>query len=227
MAWLPLSEAGHAPAVATGIISRAGFSVFAPPSSKHGWSQPHMPIYTKTGDTGETRLLFGGRVSKTDARCEAYGCTDEAVSAMGLARALSDDPRVKEILLAAQHEMFYAAGELATDAKEYENLRKNFRVITPDLVDRLERQIDELDAAMELPNAFVVPGASAASGALDLARSLLRTGERRVVALQEEGMLPNPEVLRYINRLSDLLFMLARYEDRALPVEAVTGRLSG
>ncbi len=146
---------------------------------------------------------------------------------MGLARALSNDPRVKEILLAAQHEMFYAAGELATDAKEYENLRKNFRVITPDMVDRLERLIDELDAGMELPKAFVVPGASAASGALDLARGLLRTGERRVVALQEEGMLPNPEVLRYINRLSDLLFMLARYEDRALPVEAVTGRLSG
>ncbi len=186
-----------------------------------------MPIYTRTGDTGETRLLFGGRVSKTDARCEAYGCTDEAVSAMGLARALSNDLRVKEILLAAQHEMFYAAGELATDAKEYENLRKNFRVITPDMVGRLESLIDELDAGMDLPNAFVVPGASAASGALDLARSLLRTGERRVVALQEKGMLPNPEVLRYINRLSDLLFMLARYEDRALPVEAVTGRLSG
>ncbi len=110
---------------------------------------------------------------------------------------------------------------------EYQNLRKNFRVITPDMVDRLERTIDELDAGMEQPNAFVVPGGSAASGALDLARSLLRSAERRVVALQEEGMVPNPDVLRYINRLSDLLFMLARYEDRALPVEVVTGRLRG
>ena len=151
-----------------------------------------MRIYTKTGDTGETRLLFGGRVSKTDARCEAYGSTDEAVSAMGLARALSNDARVKEILLQTQHEMFYLGGELATDAQEYENLRKNFRVITSEMVERLEQLIDELIALMELPNAFIVPGASAASGALDLARTSLRTAERRIVALQEEGMLPNP-----------------------------------
>ena len=185
-----------------------------------------MRIYTKTGDTGETRLLFGGRVSKTDVRCEAYGSTDEAVSAMGLARALSNDARVKEILLQTQHEMFYLGGELATDAQEYENLRKNFRVITSEMVDRLEGFIDELTDLMELPNAFIVPGASAASGALDLARTSLRTAERRIVSLQEEGILPNPEVLRYANRLSDLLFTLARYEDRALPVEVVTGRIS-
>ena len=182
-----------------------------------------MRIYTRTGDTGGTRLLFGGRVSKTDPRCEAYGDTDLAVSAMGLARALSQEPRVKEILLRVQREMFTVGAELATDADSYQNLVDNFAVVTPEMVPALESLIDELDAQMELPSAFIVPGASPASGALDLARSALRAGERRVVALQEQGLLANPEVLRYLNRLSDLLFMLARFEDRRLPVELTTG----
>ena len=182
-----------------------------------------MRLYTRTGDTGETRLLFGGRVSKTDPRCEAYGATDEAVSAMGMARALSQDQRVKEILLQVQREMFTVGAELATAADQYQHLRDNFTVVSPEMVDRLEGLIDEIDAQIELPNAFIVPGASAASGALDMARSLLRTGERRVVELQELNMLGNPEVLRYLNRLADLLFILARYEDRHLPFELTTG----
>ena len=183
-----------------------------------------MPIYTKRGDSGETRLLFGGQVSKADARCEAYGATDQAVSAMGLARALSNDPKVKELLLKVQHEMFTVGAELATDREMYEHLEANFAVVTPEMTERIERYIDELSQEVELPNAFIVPGASAASSALDMARSQLRTGERRVVELQELGLLVNPEVLRYLNRLSDLLFMLARYEDQALPFEIVTGR---
>ena len=183
-----------------------------------------MPIYTKRGDSGETGLLFGGRVSKSDPRCEAYGATDQAVSAMGLARALSTDPRVKEVLLQVQHEMFTVGAELATDRERYEHLEANFSVVTPEMTERLEALIDELDGAIELPNSFIVPGASAASSALDIARSQLRAGERRTVELHEQGMLVNEEVLRYINRLSDLLFMLARYEDRALPFETVTGR---
>ena len=183
-----------------------------------------MPIYTKKGDKGETRLLFGGRVAKSDPRCEAYGATDEAVSAMGLARALSQDPRVKEILLQVQREMFTVGAELATAPDQYRHLQDNFAVVTPEMVAWLEGFIDELDAQIDLPNAFIVPGASAASGALDLARSLLRTGERRVVALQEQGMLANPDVLRYVNRLSDLLFILARYEDRGLPFEVAYRR---
>lgn len=183
-----------------------------------------MPIYTKRGDSGETQLLFGGQVSKADARCEAYGATDQAVSAMGLARALSNDPKVKELLLEVQHEMFTVGAELATDRERYEHLEANFAVVTPEMTRRLEERIDELSRQVELPNAFIVPGASAASSALDMARSQLRTGERRVVELQERGLLVNAEVLRYLNRLSDLLFMLARYEDQALPFEIVTGR---
>ena len=182
-----------------------------------------MPIYTKTGDSGETRLLFGGRVSKSDPKCEAYGATDEAVSAMGLARALSKEPWVKEVLLQVQREMFTVGAELATGPDQYKHLQDSFAVVTPEMVTRLESYIDELNAQVDLPNAFIMPGASAASSALDLARSLLRTGERRVVALQEQGLLVNPEVLRYLNRLSDLLFMLARYEDRELAFELLTG----
>ncbi len=182
-----------------------------------------MRIYTRTGDEGETRLLFGTRVSKTDPRCEAYGMTDQAVSAMGLARALSRDQRVKDVLLQVQREMFIVGSELATDPSNYPRLREKYSVVTPEMVTRLEQTIDELDAQMDLPNAFIVPGASPASGALDLARSILRTAERRVVGLKEQGLLPNPEVLRYLNRLADLLFMLARFEDRDLPLELVTG----
>ena len=182
-----------------------------------------MRIYTRTGDEGETRLLFGGRIPKTDARCDAYGSADEAVSAMGLARALCHSRRVKETLLQVQREMFTLASELATAADQHSRFQETFGGVTADMVDRLERLIDDLDAEVDLPAAFVVPGASAGSGALDLARSMLRTTERRAVALREAGMLPNPEVLRYLNRLSDLLFMLARYEDRALPPELVTG----
>ena len=183
-----------------------------------------MRIYTKKGDTGETGLLFGGRVSKSDPRCEAYGSADEAVSAMGLARALCQNERVKEILLAAQREMFAVGAELATDPSHYDNLQANFGVVTSEMVTRLEELIDEASAQVDLPNSFIVPGGSAGSGALDLARSLLRTAERRVVALDEDGKLRNPEVLRYLNRLSDLLFMLARLEDNDLPLELVTGR---
>ena len=182
-----------------------------------------LKVYTKKGDTGQTGLLLGGRVSKADPRCEAYGAADESVSAMGLARALCTNERVKEILLKVQREMFTVGAELATDPAEYRVLRTKFSVITAPMVGELERFIDEIDAQIELPRAFIVPGGSPGSGALDLARSLLRTAERRIVALQEESKLPNPQVLRYVNRLSDLLFMLARLEDREAPYELSTG----
>ena len=180
-----------------------------------------MRIYTRTGDTGETRLLFGGRVSKADPRCEACGAADAAISAMGLARALCQNRWAKQALLQVEREMFTVAAELATDPGGHQRLQARSSVVTPGMVAGLEDSIDEIDAQIELPRAFVVPGGSPGSGALDLARSLLRTAERRAVALDEDRKLPNPEVLRYLNRLSDLLFMLARLEDRDLPCELV------
>ena len=180
-----------------------------------------MKVYTKKGDAGETGLLFGGRVSKADHRCEAYGAIDSAVSAMGLARALSSNVWVKEILIELQREMFTVGAELATDPAHYDKLETKYAVVTAEMVSRLECLIDQVDSQIELPPVFVVPGASAGSGALDLARSLLRTGERRVVELNEQAGTVNPKVLSYLNRLSDLLFMLARLEDRDRPFERV------
>jgi cob(I)alamin adenosyltransferase len=182
-----------------------------------------MKLYTRRGDEGETGLFLGGRVSKADLRIEACGAADTAVSAMGLARALCADPRVNEILLAVQRQMFTVGAELATGPANIDKLEELVSRITPETVTALEKTIDELRAVIDLPRAFIVPGASAGSGALDLARSLLRTAERRVVALTEDGKLANPELLRFLNRLSDLLFVLARYEDRAMPFELVTG----
>ena len=180
-------------------------------------------IYTKYGDGGKTSLLYGGRVSKNDLHTEAYGMADEAVSTMGLARALSDDGRVKDILKELQRELFTVASELATDPEKYELFNRHFKPVTPEMVTRMERLIDELEQAMETPSVFILPGGSAASAAIDMARCIVRTTERRSVALKEQGKLTNPEVLRYMNRLGDLLFVVARYQDRDLPLEKVTG----
>ena len=178
-----------------------------------------MRIYTRQGDSGETGLLYGGRVSKTDPRCEAFGTTDEAVSALGMARALAQDERVRQIIEQLQRELFIVGAELATDASQYARLQQHFSVVTPEMTARTEQLIDELSQEVQLPRAFIVPGGSAASGALDLARTILRRAERHVVALQERKLLVNPEILRHLNRTADLVFMLARFEDRHLPLE--------
>ena len=185
-----------------------------------------MPkIYTRHGDEGETSLLYGGRVSKTDPRCEAYGTVDEAVSALGLARSLVKTERIKDIIRMVQRELFTVGAELATDPKEYSKLQRHFSVVTPEMVAHLEDLIDELNKEVTLPRAFIIPGASAASGALDLGRSILKRAERRVVALKEQDLLGNPQVLKYINRLADLVFVMARYEDRDFPLELLTSEI--
>ena len=187
-------------------------------------SSENKRIYTKYGDSGQTGLLYGGRVSKNDPHTEAYGVCDEAVSAMGLARALSEDSRVKDVLRELQEELFTVAAELATDPQRYEMFRRHFKPVTSEMVTRLEEMIDDLERGTEMPNVFILPGGSPTSAAIDLARTIIRTAERRVVALDEQNKLTNPEVLRYMNRLGDLLFVLARYQDRGLPMEKFTGQ---
>jgi cob(I)alamin adenosyltransferase len=168
-----------------------------------------MPrIYTKTGDDGTTGLLYGGRVPKDDAATEAYGTTDEAVAVLGLARASADG--LSEEILALQRELFVVGADLATNPAERAKLQPGVSLVTAEMTERLERLIDDLVAERALPQAFVVPGANAASAALDLARSVIRRAERNVVALGREGRDVNPEVRRYLNRLSDLVFVLAR-----------------
>jgi len=170
-----------------------------------------MPrIYTKTGDDGTTGLLYGGRISKADPATEAYGTTDEAVAVLGLARALTEDPALADRLLSLQRQLFVVGADLATNPDERGKLQPGVSLVTDGDVDGLETWIDELVTAHPLPNAFVVPGANPVSACLDVARSVVRRAERRVVELREGGAEINDAVARYLNRLSDLLFVLAR-----------------
>jgi len=179
-------------------------------------------VYTKFGDAGETSLLYGGRVSKNSPNTEAYGITDEAVSAMGMARAFTSDQRVNDLLRELQRELFTIAAELATDPDKYELFQQHFQPVTEEMVAHLEEAIDTLEQDFTMPTVFILPGGSPASAAIDLARCIIRTAERRVVAMAEQDLLTNGLIMTYLNRLGDLLFVLARYEDRELPIERAT-----
>ena len=183
-----------------------------------------MKIYTKSGDQGETGLFFGGRVPKSDARCEAYGEADSVGSYMGLARALCLDNDNKELLLHIQNRMFTVGAELATLPENYDKLTDYYHTIDSEMVIELEKYIDKLSDSVDLPPDFIVAGASPGSAALDVARTGVRTLERRLVALDSNSMLVNGEILIFVNRLSDLLFMMARYEDRNISPEIITGQ---
>ena len=180
-------------------------------------------VYTKFGDLGETSLLYGGRISMNDLHTEAYGITEEAVSAMGLARATTDDLRVKDVLRDLQSELFTIAAVLDTEPDKYELFQQHFQPVTQDMVTNLETIIDGLEEDVEMPKVFILPGGSPSSAAIDLARCIIRTAERRVVALREAGKLTNDLIITYLNRIGDLLFVVARYQDRELPIERATG----
>jgi cob(I)alamin adenosyltransferase len=172
-----------------------------------------MPrIYTKTGDDGTTGLLYGGRVSKAHPAAEAYGTTDEAVAALGLARALCQDGTLRQDLLALQRELFVVGADLAANPKKRKKLKPDVSLVTRAMVSRLEGRIDDLVATRPLPEVFIVPGANPGGAALDMARGIIRRAERRVVELEATGRDVNAEVRRYLNRLSDLVFVLARWQ---------------
>ncbi|MDP8927119.1 MAG: cob(I)yrinic acid a,c-diamide adenosyltransferase [Actinomycetota bacterium] len=168
-----------------------------------------MRVYTKTGDKGDTSLLYGGRVPKDHPRTQAYGTTDEVVSALGLARAeLDGEPH--DAVLAVQRELFAVGAQLATEPRHWDRLEVGVSRVGDDMVADLERRIDLLVERHPLPREFVVPGGSRAAAALDLARTICRRAERAVVTMVREGLLPDEVVLRYLNRLSDYLYVLAR-----------------
>jgi len=172
-----------------------------------------MKTFNKKGDSGETSLLYGDRVAKSDARCEAYGTIDEVVSTLGLARQFCQ-PEVKLIVFEIQKELFVVGAELATPAEHYEKLAAKGNVVTVEMTQRLENWINEFEAKVKMPDAFVIPGGrGAGSAALDMARAIIRRAERRIVSLKQSGVAVNDEVLKYINRLADLLFTLARYQE--------------
>lgn len=161
------------------------------------------------GDDGTTGLLGGGRLPKDDARIEAYGTVDEASSALGLAKALTNDARVREICEELQRGLYALGAELSTSPEA----TKPFASMTPDGVARLEELVRELESHVTMPEGFVLPGSTPASGALDLARTITRRAERRCVTLERLGGIRNAEVRRWLNRLSLLLFVLARYDE--------------
>jgi cob(I)alamin adenosyltransferase len=171
-----------------------------------------MRIYTRAGDDGTTGLLYGGRVSKADPTAEAYGTTDEAVAALGLARALSDQPGLQATILGIQRDLFVVGADLATNPAQRSKLKPGVSLVTEAMVAALERRIDETVEEHPLPQEFVVPGGSPVSAALDVARTVVRRAERRAVELRTSGAEVNPEALRYLNRLSDFLFVLARWQ---------------
>jgi len=175
-----------------------------------------MSIVTKTGDSGETSLMYGRRVPKTDLQVDAYGCVDELTAALGLARALSASKFITEQILAVQKELIVVMGELATSGEDLERYAKDgFQLTTAAMVDRLSTVITELEKDKSLyPKDWVIPGRSAASAGLDLARTTCRRAERRVAALAQRDGKSNPEILRYLNRLSDFCWLLARYAER-------------
>ena len=168
-----------------------------------------MRIYTKTGDDGTTGLLYGGRISKADPAAEAYGSVDEAVAALGLARALAAD-EAEATILRLQRELFVVGADLATNPDARAKLVPGVSLVTAEMVEALEGLIDSTVEAHPLPQEFIVPGANPISASLDLARTLVRRAERRAVELREGGGTVGPDALRYLNRLSDLLFVLAR-----------------
>ena len=183
-----------------------------------------VKVYTRHGDKGQTGLLYGGRVPKNDPRTDAYGTVDEAVSALGLGRSHSQDARVREVALTLQRDLFTVGAELATDKDHFQTFLKHFSPVTAEMTAKLEETIDSLQESFELPRVFVIPGASPASAAIDLARSILRRAERKVVSLEQADFLrDDSEVIPYLNRAADLLFILARYQDRDLSAELLTG----
>lgn len=172
-----------------------------------------MRTFNKRGDRGETSLLFGRRVLKNDLHCEAYGAIDEAVSALGIARNVVTKDRVKEIILKIQKELFTVNAELAVKAEDYEKFASTFTPVNARMSKSLEDLIDELESKIEMPKSFIIPGITPGSAWLDLSRAMLRRSERWVVTLRESGELKNEAVLQYLNRVADLLFTLARYEE--------------
>jgi cob(I)alamin adenosyltransferase len=170
---------------------------------------PTMKIYTKTGDKGDTGLFGGGRVPKDDVRVEAYGDVDELNAVLGLARAVEPLPRIDEVLVPLQRDLFSIGALLATPDLEKMHGHLTKASIDDRRIKDLERAIDECEKELEPLKAFIIPGGSRKGAVLHVARTVCRRAERRVVHLQREVEIPSIVVV-YLNRLSDLLFMLAR-----------------
>jgi cob(I)alamin adenosyltransferase len=178
---------------------------------------PPSKVATGKGDEGTTGLLFGGdRISKDDVRTEAYGTVDEATAALGMARAeligLSGAgiAALDETILSIQRDLFVVGAELATNPDAWDRLVEGRTKVSPKMLARINALLAATEAAIVFPKDFVIPGSSKASSAIELARTIIRRAERWCVTLGREGLLPGDHLLAYMNRLADLLWLLAR-----------------
>jgi cob(I)alamin adenosyltransferase len=196
-------------------------------------------VATGRGDDGTTALLFGGdRVNKDNLRTEAYGAVDEAVAALGIARAelsvmaqdgiLGENPRLarlNELVLRIQRELFVVGAELATNPEARAKARDGSTRVSAEMVDGMDAMLQEIEAQITLPQEFVVPGETRLSAGMELGRTILRRAERRAVtlSLQDPG-LADSRLLPYLNRLADLLWVLARFAEQAEAHHATAAR---
>jgi cob(I)alamin adenosyltransferase len=166
-------------------------------------------IYTKTGDDGTTGLLYGGRVPKDSTLPTAYGAVDEAQAVLGLARVHSPAGELSDLLITLERDLWVLMAELATQPENRAKLEPGATAVAPEMVERLESVIDDIDARFEHPTDFVVPGETVVASWLDLARTVVRRAEREALAAAPAPSLVGP----YLNRLSDLLWTLARWHE--------------
>lgn len=178
-----------------------------------------MKIYTKTGDQGETGLYGGPRVSKDDIRIEAYGTVDELNSVLAVALIEVDNPDIYELLRKIQNQLFSIGADLATPIGK-QNSRASIRTIKDHHITEIENAIDYFDAQLDPLKNFILPGGTAGGAYLHLARTVCRRAERRVVTLKNAVEI-NPNIILFLNRLSDLLFVLARFENKSAGVQDV------
>lgn len=173
-----------------------------------------MSIVTKTGDSGVTALMYGRRVPKNHPRVEAYGAVDELNAALGLARATAEADFVRDNLLVIQKDLVILMGELAVANEDLERYGKGgFSIVTPELTSKLDALVKEIEAQNVSFKGWATPGATIHSAALDMARTVCRRAERRACDLQTAGELKNNEIIIFMNRLSDLLWLLARWAE--------------
>jgi len=167
--------------------------------------------FSKKGDGGETSLLGGQRVPKYDPRPETYGVLDEASSALGVVRASTRNPLIKDTIMAVQKDLLVMGAELSTLPEDLPKLSRRI-----DAVDakRIEDLIDDLQRNVKLKNEFIYPGETVISAYIDVARTIIRRAERKAAKLKSEGLVDNPHIHQYLNRLADMLFTLARYEEQ-------------
>jgi len=182
-------------------------------------------VATGKGDDGTTGLLYGGRIAKDDARTEAYGTIDEAVACLGLARAEATElvragapesvAQLAVTLLQLQRDLFVAGAELATNPKAWDRLRDGETRVDEAMLVQLEEMLGAAEAMVDMPREFIVPGSGRLSASLEVSRTVVRRAERRVIALDHDRLVPGAWLMPYLNRLADLLWVLARLAERA------------